>query len=219
MSNNRAGVLIFFSGFILMVVSAVMGKIVQSQLNELGVDGILQAHGPTGLAPAMVFFFAFPVGLVVCLVGAAGLRRTFHARTWLFALLAVPAIAIVVLVPNLFGRELSPTYFGTGGITILVLSAATIYYWGSYRARQPASRHGALDLQAIGYLCFALAAWNTCGFGGAPSFALFPEKMLALETHAFAVGQLKAIMAFLVLGWLFTMLGFWKNARSSKHDP
>ena len=111
---------------------------------------------------------------------------------------------------------MSPTYFGTGGISILVLAAATIYFWGSYRARQPASRHTALDLQAIGYLCFALAAWNTSGFGDAPSFALFPEKMIALDAHGFAVGQLKSIMAFFVLGWLFTMLGFFKAARDTR---
>lgn len=218
MSNNRAGVLVFFTGLVLMALSAVMGKVVQSQLNELGVDGLQQAHGMAGMVPAMVFFFAFPVGLVVCLMGAVSMRRTFHGRTWLFALLALPAVGIVVLIPNMFGRELSPDYFGAGGITILVLSAATIYYWGSYRARQPASRHTALDLQAVGYFFFALAAWNTCGFGGAPSFALYPEKMLALDTRAFAVGQLKSVMAFFVLGWLFTMLGFLKSARAARSD-
>ena len=218
MSNSRAGVLVFFAGLILMAASAVMGKVVQSQLAELGIAGVQQAHGMRGLAPAMVFFFAMPVGLVVCLMGAVSMRRTFHARTWLFALLAVPAIAIVVLVPKLFGRDLSPDFFGTGGVAILILSAATIYYWGSYRARQPANRHGALDLQAIGYLCFALAAWNMCGFGGAPSFALFPEKMLALDSRAFAIGQLKSVMVFIVLGWLFTMLGFFKAARAARHD-
>jgi len=218
MSNNRAGVLVFFAGLILMALSAIMGKVIQSQLSELGIAGLQQAHGMTGMVPAMVFFFAFPVGLVVCLMGAVSMRRTFHGRTWLFALLAIPAIAVVVLVPNIFSRELSPNYFGTGGIAILLLSAATIYYWGSYRARQPASHHTALDLQAVGYLFFALAAWNTCGFGGAPSFALLPEKMLALDTQAFAVGQLKSVMAFFVLGWLFTMLGFFKAARSARHE-
>lgn len=218
MSNNRAGVLVFFAGLILMVLSTVMGKVMQSQLNELGISGLQQAHGLAGMVPAMVFFFAFPVGLVVCLMGAVSMRRTFHGRTWLFALLVFPAVAVVVLVPNLFGREPSPSYFGAGGIAILLLSAATIYYWGSYRARQPANRHTALDLQAVGYLCFALAAWNTCGFGGPPSFALFPEKMLALDTRGFAVGQLKSVMAFFVLGWLFTMLGFFNAARVSRHD-
>ena len=218
MSNSRAGVLVFFAGLTLMALSAVMGKVFQSQLNELGITGLQQAHGMTGMVPAMVFFFAFPVGLVVCLMGAVNMRRTFHGQTWLFALLVLPAVAIVVLVPNVFGRELSPTYFGAGGIAILVLSAATIYYWGSYRARQPASHHTALDLQAAGYLFFALAAWNTCGFGGAPSFALLPEKMLALDTQTFAVGQLKSVMAFFVLGWLFTVLGFFKAARTARNE-
>ena len=208
----------FFTGLALMALSAVMGKIVQPDLAELGIDGLLRARGMPGMVPAMIFFFAFPLGLVVSLVGAAGMRRTFHARTWLFALLAVPAIAVVVLVPQLFGREPSPEYFGSGGLAILVLAGATIYYWGSYRARQPASRHAALDLQAVGYLCFALAAWNTCGVGGAPSFALAPEKMLALEARDFAVGQLKSVMAFVVLGWLFTALGFFKAARSARHE-
>ena len=101
---------------------------------------------------------------------------------------------------------------------ILLLAAASIYYWGSYRARQPANRHAALDLQAIGYLCFALAAWNSCGFGSVPSFALFPEKMIELGTRDFAVGQLKSIMAFFVLGWLFTTLGFFKAARAARRD-
>lgn len=216
MSNRRAGVLVFLSGFVVMALSAVMGKLLQSELHELGIAGLQQTQGMTGMVPAFVFFFGFPVGLVICLVGAVAMRRSLTGRVWSYILLVIPAVAVVVLVPMVFGRQLSSNYFGIGGIAILLLSAATIYYWGSYRARQPASRHSALDLQAIGYLCFALAAWNSCGFGGAPSFALFPEKMIALDARDFAVGQLKSIMAFFVLGWLFTMLGFIKAARSAR---
>jgi len=218
MSNSRAALLIFFVGLTVMALSAVMGNMLQARLYDLGITGFQRVHGVTGMIPAMVFFFSFPVGLVVCLVGAVRMRRSLTGGTWLYALLAIPAIAIVVLVPLVFGRELDSNYFGIGGVTILLLVAATLYYWGIYRARQPANRHAALDLQAIGYLCFALAAWNTCGFGSAPSFALFPEKMIALDAHGIAVGQLKAIMAFFVLGWLFTAWGFVKAARSAHAD-
>ena len=218
MSNARSGVLIFLVGAVLMALSAAVGKVLQAKLYALGFDGYMQTHALAGTIPAMVFFFGFPVGLVVCLIGAVRMRRTLTGRLWPYALLAIPAVAIVVLVPAAFGRELSPDYFGIGGVTILVLVAATIYYWGSYRARQPASRHAALDLQAIGYLCFALAAWNTCGFGSVPSFALFPEKMIALDTRGIAVGQLKAIMAFIVLGWLFTAWAFLKAARGARAE-
>jgi len=216
MSNNRAGVVVFFLGFAVMVLSAIMGKVIQSQLTELGITGFHQAYGSAGMVPALVFFFGFPVGLVICLAGAVAMRRRLTGSVLPYALLAIPAVAAVVLVPMLFGRELSASYFGGGGISILLLSAATVYYWGSYRARQPANRHAALDLQAIGYLCFALAAWNSCGFGSVPSFALFPEKMIELDTRDFAVGQLKSIMALFVLGWLFTTLGFFKAARAAR---
>ncbi len=214
MSNKRAGILVFFAGLTVMALSAVMGKVLQSRLFEVGITGFQQDHGIAGMVLAMVFFFSFPAGLVICLMGAVTMSKSLTGRVWPFALLAIPGVAVVILVPMVFGRELSASYFGIGGVSILVLSAATIYYWGSYRSRQPGSRHGALDLQAIGYLCFALAAWNSCGFGSVPSFALFPEKMIALGSRDFAVGQLKSIMAFFVLGWLFTMLGFFKASRA-----
>lgn len=218
MSNKRAGVLVFFAGLTVMALSAVMGKVLQSRLFEVGITGFQQDHGIAGMVLAMVFFFSFPAGLVICLMGAVTMSKSLTGRVWPFALLAIPGVAVVILVPMVFGRELSASYFGIGGVSILVLSAATIYYWGSYRSRQPGSRHAALDLQAIGYLCFSLAAWNTCGFGSVPSFALFPEKMIALGSRDFAVGQLKSIMAFFVLGWLFTMLGFFKASRAGGHN-
>ena len=200
-----------------MALSAIMGKVLQPQLYELGISGLQKTHGITGMVPAMVFFFSFPVGLVICLLGAINMRSHLTGHVWPYALLAVPGVAIVVLVPMVFGREVSTSYFGIGGVSILLLAAASIYYWGCYRARQRASSHAALDFQAIGYLCFALAAWNLCGFGGIPSFALYPEKMIALGARGFAVGQLKSVMAFFVLGWLFTMLGFFKAARAARH--
>lgn len=216
MSNSRVGVLVFFVGFAVMALSAAMGNVLQAKLYEQGITGLQQSAGVTGMIPAMVFFFSFPLGLIVCMTGAIKMRRSLTGSAWPYALLAVPAIAIVVLVPVVFGRELSPGYFGIGGVTVLLLVAATIFYWGSYRARQPANRHAAMDLQAIGYLCFALAAWNTCGFGSVPSFALFPEKMIAFDARGIAIGQLKAIMAFFVLGWLFSAWAFYKAARDAR---
>ena len=65
----------------------------------------------------------------------------------------------------------------------------------------------------MGYLCFALAAWNLCGVGVIPGMALYPEKMLALEPRFFAVAQMKAVMAFFLLGWIFTVIGIRKFIR------
>ena len=94
MSNARSGVLIFFVGAALMALSAAMGNVLQAKLYALGFDGYRQAQGLEGMIPAMVFFFGFPVGLVVCLIGAVRMRRTLTGRLWPYALLAVPAIAL-----------------------------------------------------------------------------------------------------------------------------
>ena len=73
------------------------------------------------------------------------------------------------------------------------------------------------DLQGAGYLCFAISAWNLCGIGGMPSFALEPTRMLALGSRSFAVGQMKVVMALLVLGWFFTALGYRKARREQEY--
>ena len=49
---------------------------------------------------------------------------------------------------------------------------------------------------------------HTCGFSAAPSFGLFPEKMLEYGVRPFAIGQAKVIMAYFVLGWILTAIGF-----------
>ena len=45
------------------------------------------------------------------------------------------------------------------------------------------------------------------------SFAVYPEKMIALNAIPFAVGQLKAVMALFILGWIFTVLGLRRAAQ------
>jgi hypothetical protein len=73
-----------------------------------------------------------------------------------------------------------------------------------------------VDLQGVGYLCFALAAWNLCGAATMPAFALEPEMMLTMGTQAFAIGQMKTIMLLFISGWLSSLLGFWASVRTSR---
>jgi uncharacterized membrane protein len=213
MSRTTGGHLVFFTGVAMMIASAVFGKTLQTEMAALGLEEYLRTHSGAGVLPFLLFVFSFPVGLAVCLMGALLAARATARRVGLFGALAIPGVAMVVVVPVVFGTDSSTAYFGIGGVAILILIAVVLWYWGTYRGSQPPERHAAMDLQALGYLCFALAAWNTCGFGSIPSMAVFPEKMIALGTRGFAVGQLKSIMAFLVLGWIFTALGFRKATK------
>lgn len=211
MSRQTGGVVVFGAGAALMVLAVILGKFFLAELQQLGMSGYEAAHGSRGALRFLLFAMGFPLGAGLAVTGAVLFAPTRPARTALFLLLAILGAIGAVLVPLLFGTHTSPVYFGTGGVLIMLLVVATAWFWGERRARLPDSTRAAADLQGVGYLFFALAAWNLCGVGGMPGFALYPEKMLALGTHGFAVGQMKVVMAFFVLGWLFTALGWWRR--------
>ena len=56
MSNKRTGVLVFFAGLAVMALSAIMGKVLQARLFELGMAEFQHEYGMTGMVLAMVFF-------------------------------------------------------------------------------------------------------------------------------------------------------------------
>ena len=208
--NERPGKAIFLAGLAVMIASALAGRTVQPGLTELGLATYHATHPGVDALTFYLFVLGFPVGLCGCLMGVVLAGGDRWPRAWLFGALVLPGVGMVTVFPALVGKAPSPAYFGIGGMCILALVTVVVWCWGVQRGRLASHRRGALDLQMLGYLCFALAAWNVCGFASVPALALFPDKMLALGTGRFAVGQLKAVMALFVLGWLFTALGFRK---------
>lgn len=214
MKPERLGLTLYAIGLAVMIGDVVYGKIIQSEVTALGIAGIQAKYGDSGGLKLLAFAFGFPLGVGVAMLGAALTGGTAKTRIGRLGGIGLLVILVPILVPAVFGSAHSPDYFGYGGITILVLVAAATWFWGRYRLRVPEALRAAIDWQGLGYLAFALAAWNLCGFGGMPSFAVYPEKMIALNAIPFAVGQLKAVMALIILGWVFTVLGLRRAARS-----
>lgn len=214
MTMQRLGVGIYVAGLVLMVGDVIYGKQIQSEVAMLGLVGMQAKYGNSGVAKLLFFAFSFPLGLGVSLIGAALLGGTANSRAGRIGAIALLLVLVPILVPGIFGTQPSPAYFGYGGMAILALVAVALWFWGQYRLRVAQAMRGAADLQGLGLLAFALAAWNLCGFAGMPGFAVYPEKMLALAAIPFAVGQLKAVMALFVLGWIFTALGMYRAART-----
>jgi hypothetical protein len=212
MNGRTSGAILFGAGAALMGLAVILGKYFLTELHQLGLIGFEAAYGSRGMLKFLLFALGFPLGAGLAVLGMLVRAGAPAARVALFAAAAVLGAFGSVLVPLAFGTRPSPAYFGTGGIVIMLLALATAWFWGKHRARlAEASARTAADLQALGYLCFALAAWNLCGVGGMPGFALYPDKMIALDARDFAVGQMKVVMAFFVAGWLFTALGWWRR--------
>lgn len=216
MTMQRLGTGIYIIGLVLMVGDIIYGKQIESEVAMLGLVGMQAKYGDSGLAKLLLFAFSFALGLGISLIGAALLGGTANSRAGRLGAIALLLVLVPILIPGIFNTQHSPSYFGYGGMAIMVLVAASLWFWGQYRLRLTGTMRTAADLQGLGLLSFALAAWNLCGFAGMPGFALNPEKMMALAAVPFAVGQLKAVMALFVLGWIFTALGFYRAVRSAR---
>ena len=213
MSMQRIGVIVYLIGLTLMIGDVLYGKQIQPDVATLGIAGVQTKYGDSGGVKLLLFAFSFPLGMGISFVGAALFGGTANARAGRLGAIAPLLVLAPILIPAIFGTQHSPSYFGYGGMAILVLVAAALWFWGQHRVRLAEPMRTAADLQGLGLLAFALAAWNLCGFGGMPSFAIYPDKMIALNAIPFAVGQLKAVMALFILGWIFTVLGFYRATR------
>jgi hypothetical protein len=211
MSGTRKGLMMFGAGAALMVFAVLLGKYFLPELHALGFTRYQAAATPPQGLKALLFAVGFPLGVGACVLGALLMSGATRGRVLLFAVGAFLAATAALWLPALTGAGHSPAYFGTGGILIMALVIAGAWFWGRVRGKLEVQARGAADWLAGGYLCFALAAWNLCGVGGMPGFALYPEKVTSLETLGFVIGQLKVVMAFFVLGWLFTAVGVYRR--------
>ena len=212
--HSYTGLGVFFAGLFVMVAAVLTGNSIQPEVGRLGMDVFLAQHGVGGWLEFPLFAFGFPLGLVICAIGLFVASGGKGAGLFPFGLVLLIAALLPLLAPLLLGRQPGTTFFGTAGYLLLSLTVITLWLWGRDRAALQQTQRRASDFQGAGYACFAMAAWNLCGVGGMPAFALTPERMLATGTAAFATGQMKAVMLLLLLGWLLTLFGYYHAGRS-----
>lgn len=211
-SNQRLCKLLFLLGVCIAVGCVFLGYVLEDTLKNTSLDA-LRANSPKDMGLFFVFAFGTPLGFVTMLVSALWYSARRFSSIGLYVITAGVLLSFPVFIPHAFGRNISTTYFGVGGYIILTCIVVSFWYWRKYRSVLTTYHKFPSDLKAMGYLCFAMAAWNICGFGAAPSFGLYPEKMIEYGTQPFAIGQLKAIMAYFVCAWIFTAIGMYKDYR------
>ena len=176
MNMQRFGVVLFVIGILLMVGDVLIGKTIQPEVTALGLAGIEARDGQPGMAKILLFAFSYPLGVMLCLMGAVLLSKVGTNGLGRIAGLALLALIIPLLSPAVLGTQHSPYYFGLGGITLLALTALTMWFWGRFRSRASAALRPAVDWQGLGLFALALAAWNLCGVGGCPALQSIPNR-------------------------------------------
>jgi len=198
-----------------MAASVIIGNGIQDDMRRLGIVAYAAQFGAIGWLRFLFFAFGFPVGLAIGSLGVMIFEGPSRKGLLYLGGPVLGSAASAILVPSVAGSQASPLFFNVGGWFILAFVVATMWLWGARRAKLPAASRFALDLHGTGHLCFAIAAWNLCGVGGMPSFALAPEIMVATGSQAFAVGQMKTVMVLLVVGWALTAFGSYISNKNT----
>ena len=192
-----------------------LGGSIESELTTHGLKSLEARRDPV-MGLILLFAFGFPLGMVFTLVGALLISNTGKQSVMPYFFTGFALVILSALLPQIFGPGTGGIYFGSGGVIIMIAIVISFWFWAEERSRQPIDERNSGDLKALGYLCFGLAAWNTCGLASMPSFGLFPELMIQQEMRPFAVGQAKSIMAYFVIGWLLTAAGMFVKAKTGK---
>jgi len=152
----------------------------------------------------MLWAFSVPLGSVLAGTGAFLYARTKPAFTW-FTGIAI--LGIVIAMTVVWSREYYPPLFGIGGVLILIIFFSIVWVWMRKVAALDARERTAAGFKLVGYLFWMNATWFLCGETG------------KLHLKAFAGDPAPSpieIMVFLVLGWLFVLLGEYKSMRLTK---
>jgi hypothetical protein len=219
MRGRTAGWIVLSLGAALLLATVALGQLLMPELHGPDPPPLSPHGGSVAMIKLSIFGASFPLGLGLSLTGAALLGGASRGRGLLLGLLALGGVALTRLVPRLFGTESSALYFGTGGLLILILFLAVAWTWSRHRLTLPAEARGAADLQGLGYLCFGIAAWFSCGTGGVPGYALSPGRMASAGSLWFAVSNFKVVMAFFVLGWALTLAGLRRAVSAARRQP
>jgi hypothetical protein len=96
-----------------------------------------------------------------------------------------------------------PAVFGIGGGLIMGSFLGILWLWGKRRPQLQGRDGAAADFQLVGYLFLFIAMWYLCGDLSRP----YQRALLDLPPASPV-----PVIVYLVLGWLFLLLGHFKSA-------
>ena len=171
---------------------------------------------PYQLLLTMFFAFGLPLGMAMAFIFV--IKRSEQPSKYVTRLIfaSFGILAIVIITPGVLGRELNKLLFAIGGFSILFSVLLTYWFTSNYRSSFEKAERIATDLKLLGYLCFGIVTWQVCSYAATPSYSIYPEKMVELEVRPFAIGQLKSIMIYFVVGWILTAVGHYKSMKNYK---
>ena len=159
------------------------------------------------VARYLLWAYSFKLGIFFLMAGTFLRTAITSARFWLFA--AGGFIYIGFAYIPLPAPE--SIVFGIAGGIMTVLMVLIVLRWAKERDQLPEALRNASDFRMAGLFFFAMATYTLCPLMGVKTFALQPEKMITYGLQAEAASFTFHVLIELVLGWMFTFIGYQKG--------
>lgn len=202
MKKQKFGLALFMIGLVIAVAFAgVIGRSLYHNLRTLTSEELSATIWADGGPLFILWALSVSLGSIVAGVGAFIYVKTKPIFPWLTSIGVFGAVVAMVMV---WSRVYSSTLFGIGGIIILVSFFAIMWVWMKKYAGLGMQEKISGSFKLIGYIFWINASWFLCG------------ETAKLHLKAFEGSSIPSpieIMAFLVLGWIFVLIGDYQEMR------
>lgn len=202
MNRKRLAQILFWIGMIFAVVFAgVIGRSLYHNLRTLTSAELANTIWALDKPIFMIWAFSITLGSLLAGLGAFLYVKTKPIFIWLTP---IGVLTGVVTMNIIWSRFYNPTLFGIGGLMILVIFFLIIWMWMEKYALLDTPAKVAGSFKLVGYLFLINASWFLCGETGKMHLKAFEGSPQPSPIE---------IMVFLVLGWLFIMLGEYRELK------
>jgi hypothetical protein len=199
MNKQKLALSLFWIGLLIAVVFAGIGtRSLMANLRTLTMEELAATIWAEGGPLYVLWAFSVPLGSVLAGIGAFVYAKTKPAFSWFTGFGVLGVVMVMVIV---WTRAYYPTLFGIGGIIILVSFFCIVWIWMKKYAALDMQEKIAGSFKFIGYLFWINASWFICGE---------TAKMHLKAFEGSSVPSPIEVMVFLVLGWLFVLVGDYK---------
>ena len=195
----------FWIGLAIAVAFASIGTFsLMHNLRTLTIEELNTTIWAEGGPLFLLWALSVTLGSILAGIGAFVYVKTKPIFSWLAGIGVLAAVFVMVMV---WSRIYSSILFGIGGGIILLAFFAIVWIWIKKYAALDIEEKIAGSFKLIGYIFWINTSWFLCGETAKMHLKAFEGRPQPSPIE---------IMVFLVLGWIFVLIGDYKEMRLKK---
>ena len=205
MGKQKIGLILFWIGVIFAVAFAGIGtRSLMGNLRTLTITELNATIWADGGPLWILWGFSVTLGSILAGIGAFVYVKTKPVFAWLTG---IGVFVVVFAMLMVWGRVYNATLFGIGGSIILLSFFAIVWVWLKKYAALDMPEKIAGSFKLIGYIFWINTSWFLCGETARMHLKAFEGLSPPIPIE---------VMVFLVLGWLFVLVGEYKAMQLKK---